>query len=68
VAAVDLTGDDDEPHLAVRLNRLEADIERDPLIEDAVLTLSLPDDPALTPCRLNQRGEGLDREYVSALN
>jgi cation diffusion facilitator family transporter len=49
VAAVDLVGDDPEPHLAVRLNQVEADIEADPLIEDAILTLALPDDPALTP-------------------
>ena len=49
VAAIDLTGDDAEPHLAVRLHELEADLERDPLIEDAVLTLALPDDPALVP-------------------
>ena len=48
VAAVDLTGDDAEPDLAVRLNRLENDIEQDPLIEDAILTLALPTDPALT--------------------
>jgi hypothetical protein len=27
---------------------VEADIEQDPLIEDAILTLALPDDPALT--------------------
>ncbi|HEU5039065.1 MAG TPA: cation diffusion facilitator family transporter [Nocardioides sp.] len=49
VAAVDLTGDDAEPHLAVRLHAVEADIEEDPIIEDAILTLSLPDDPALEP-------------------
>lgn len=49
VAAVDLTGDDREGHLAVRLRELEAEIERDPLIEDAVLTLAPPDEPALTP-------------------
>jgi len=49
VAAVDLVGDDTESHLAVRLNQVEADIEQDPLIEDAILTLALPDDPALTP-------------------
>ena len=49
VAAVDLTGDDREPDLAVRLHQVEAEIERDPLIEDAVLTLALPDAPALTP-------------------
>lgn len=49
VAAVDLTGDDAEPDLAVRLRRVEADIERNPLIEDAVLTLALPDEPTLTP-------------------
>jgi cation diffusion facilitator family transporter len=49
VAAVDLTGDDPEPHLAVRLRSVEADIEQDPLIEDAVLTLAPPDEPALHP-------------------
>jgi cation diffusion facilitator family transporter len=49
VAAVDLTGDDVEHDLAVRLRRVETDIERDPLIEDAVLTLAPPDEPALTP-------------------
>jgi cation diffusion facilitator family transporter len=49
VAAVDLVGDDTEAHLAVRLRAVEADIEQHPLIEDAVLTLSLPDRPSLTP-------------------
>ena len=49
VAAVDLTGDDPEPHLAVRLRQVEAEVEQDPLIEDAILTLALPDAPALTP-------------------
>jgi len=49
VAAVDLTGDDDEPHLALRFRRLESEIETDDLIEDAVLTLAPPDEPALTP-------------------
>jgi len=49
VAAVDLTGDDREPDLAVRLRRVETDIERNDDIEDAVLTLSLPSDPSLTP-------------------
>jgi cation diffusion facilitator family transporter len=49
VAAVDLVGDDTEAHLAVRLRAVEADIEKHPLVEDAVLTLSLPDRPSLTP-------------------
>jgi len=49
VAAVDLTGDDPEPHLAVRLRRVEAEIERDEMIEDAVLTLAPPDEASLTP-------------------
>lgn len=48
VAAVDLTGDDREPHLAVRLRQVEAEIEEDGMIEDAVLTLAPPDEPALT--------------------
>ncbi len=49
VAAVDLTGDDAEGHLALRFKRLEADIEQDPLITDVVLTLAPPDEPALLP-------------------
>jgi cation diffusion facilitator family transporter len=49
VAAVDLVGDDTEGHLAVRLRNVEADIEKHPLVEDAVLTLSFPDMPSLTP-------------------
>jgi cation diffusion facilitator family transporter len=54
VAAVDLTGDDAEPLLAVRLRRLEAEIEQRDFVEDAVLTLSTPDEVALIPGR---RGE-----------
>ena len=49
VAAVDLVGDDAESHLAVRLHRVESDIEQNPLIEDAVLTLALPDAESLRP-------------------
>jgi cation diffusion facilitator family transporter len=49
VAAVDLVGDDTEPHLALRFRRVEADVEQDPMIEDAVLTLAPPDEPALLP-------------------
>jgi cation diffusion facilitator family transporter len=47
VAAVDLTGDDEEPLLAVRLRKLEAAIEDRDFIVDAVLTLSTPDEPSL---------------------
>ncbi|MEH3033834.1 MAG: cation transporter [Aeromicrobium erythreum] len=49
VAAVDLVGDDTEDHLAVRLRGVEAELETEPMIEDAVLTLALPDEPALRP-------------------
>lgn len=49
VAAVDLVGVDTEPHLALRFRKVEADVEQDPMIEDAVLTLAPPDEPALTP-------------------
>lgn len=49
VAAVDLVGDDPEPHLALRFRRVEADIEEESLIVDAVLTLAPPDEPALSP-------------------
>jgi cation diffusion facilitator family transporter len=49
VAAVDLVGDDAESSLAVRLRALEAQIEERDWIADAVLTLSTPDEPTLTP-------------------
>ncbi|GAB7002667.1 cation transporter [Nocardioides sp. AN3] len=48
VAAVDLVGDDTESHLALRLRKVEADIETEDLIEDAILTLAPPDEAALT--------------------
>ena len=51
VAAVDLVGDDREDRLAVRLRRVETDVERDEVIEDAVLTLAQPDDADLTVSR-----------------
>jgi Co/Zn/Cd efflux system component len=47
VAAVDLTGNDDEARLAVRLRNIERQIEKNENIQRAVLTLSLPDDKAL---------------------
>jgi cation diffusion facilitator family transporter len=47
VAAVDLVGDDDEPSLARRLRRVETDLEDEPMVEDLVLTLAPPEDPAL---------------------
>lgn len=49
VAAIDLTGDDPEGVLAVRLRALEARMETHDAIEDAILTLSMPDEPSLTP-------------------
>ncbi len=49
VAAVDLVGDDTEPNLALRFRAVETEIERSGMIEDAVLTLAPPDEPALTP-------------------
>lgn len=49
VAAVDLTGDDAESNLAIRLRKLEADIETADIFEDLILTLAPPDEEALTP-------------------
>lgn len=49
VAAVDLVGDEPESSLAVRLRRVEAELETEPMIEDAVLTLALPEEPSLEP-------------------
>jgi cation diffusion facilitator family transporter len=47
VGDVDLTGDDTESHLAVRLRALEAKISSSPAVIAAVLSLSAPDEPSL---------------------
>jgi cation diffusion facilitator family transporter len=47
VGDVDLTGDDTESHLAVRLRAVEAKISTSPLVAGAVLSLSAPDEPSL---------------------
>jgi cation diffusion facilitator family transporter len=48
VADVDLSGDDVESHVAVRLRALEAKISASPAVVGAVLSLSAPDEPTLT--------------------
>ncbi len=47
VGDVDLTGDNNEPRLAVRLRALEARICASPAVAGAVLSLSAPDEPTL---------------------
>jgi divalent metal cation (Fe/Co/Zn/Cd) transporter len=47
--AVDLTGDDVESHLAVRLRVLEDKMTASPAVAGVVLTLSAPDEPSLGP-------------------
>jgi divalent metal cation (Fe/Co/Zn/Cd) transporter len=47
VGDVDLTGDDTESHLAVRLRALEARISASPAVAGTVLSLSAPDEPSL---------------------
>ncbi|WBQ04743.1 cation diffusion facilitator family transporter [Kribbella sp. CA-293567] len=47
IGDVDLTGDDDESHVAVRLRALEARISASPAVAGAVLSLSAPDEPSL---------------------
>jgi hypothetical protein len=48
VGDVDLSGDDAESHLAVRLRALEAKLSASPAVVGAVLSLSAPDEPTLT--------------------
>jgi cation diffusion facilitator family transporter len=48
VGDVDLSGDDVESHLAVRLRALEARISESPAVMGAVLSLSSPDEESLT--------------------
>ncbi len=49
IGDVDLVGDDIEPHVAVRLRALEARVSASPAVAGAVLSLSAPDEPALSP-------------------
>jgi cation diffusion facilitator family transporter len=48
IGDVDLTGDDTESNLAVRLRALEARIDTSPAVAGVVLSLSAPDEPSLT--------------------
>lgn len=48
IGDVDLSGDDQESHLAVRLRALEAKISASPAVAGAVLSLSAPDEPSIT--------------------
>jgi cation diffusion facilitator family transporter len=56
VASVDLAGDQPETHVAYVLRRLEADLQSDPRIVDAVLTLALPEDPTRHSSAISQPG------------
>src|SRR5450755_99182 len=47
IGDVDLTRDDTESHLAIRLRALEARITASPAVAGAVLSLSAPDEPTL---------------------
>ena len=49
VASVDLVGDERESVLAVRLQEVEDQVRRHEMIEHAVLSLSLPEEPSLHP-------------------
>lgn len=48
VAAVDMTGDDVEHDLAVRLRRVERELESSDDVEEAVLTLATPEEASLS--------------------
>jgi cation diffusion facilitator family transporter len=48
VAAVDMVGDDVEHSLAIRLRRVERELEQHENIEEAVLTLATPDEVSIT--------------------
>ena len=48
IGEVDLTGDDLESDVAVRLRSLEARIDASPAVAGTVLSLSAPDESSLT--------------------
>jgi hypothetical protein len=47
VGDVDLTGDDREADVAVRLRAVEAKVGESPAVAGAILSLSAPDEPDL---------------------
>jgi len=47
IGNVDLTGDESESNVAVRLRALEAKLDASPAVAEAVLSLSAPDEPSL---------------------
>ena len=49
IGDVDLVGDESETHVALRLRALEAQISASPAVAGAVLSLSAPDEPSLSP-------------------
>ena len=48
VGDIELTGDESESHVAVRLHALEAKLSASPAVAGAVLSLSVADEPTLT--------------------
>ena len=48
VAAVDMSGNETERDLAIRLRRVERELEQNGNVEEAVLTLATPDETSLT--------------------
>jgi cation diffusion facilitator family transporter len=48
IGDVDLTGDETESNVAVRLHALEAKIDASPAVAGTILSLSAPDEPSLT--------------------
>lgn len=58
VAAVDLTGDDRESALAVRLRAAEVEVEKLPIVQEVVLT---PSAPGRTPLEVGSADTGPER-------
>ncbi len=51
VAAVDIVGNDTEVHVATALRRVESDLELNEHVEEAILTLAVPEEPSLVPAQ-----------------
>ncbi|WP_181273962.1 cation diffusion facilitator family transporter [Brevibacterium oceani] len=58
VAAIDLTGDDRESALALRLREAEVELEKLPMIQEVVLT---PSAPGRRPLEVGSRDQGPER-------
>jgi cation diffusion facilitator family transporter len=68
VAAVDIVGDDTETTVAIALRRMENELELNEHVEEAILTLAVPDEPSLVPAQRKRQASDDSRPDDTTAN